>query len=198
MLIIEGPDLVGKTTLISALVEHLNRCRKRFKTNPGDILVDRFGLAEVDDMEDQVQARARRWCIFDRCYPSEIIYGLRCREQSNISPMAVIRMNHMLAQKHGMVVIIYADEDAYERLIDLHHSRGENFNPEQCRRVNAAYRQLAKTGSIDDYVVGVADSFCVEINFDGALGTLMYPAKTAAFVKRIVETYTNRQLAYEK
>jgi hypothetical protein len=132
MLIIEGPDMVGKTTLIDKLAPALGAS------------CDKCGLPEANLIGQR--AWLERWkpgVVMDRYFISEFIYGLICRNAANVSRTDAVEMNDILRQLGAMTIVVVATPRCYERILEDHYDpTREAFSRELCRDVNAAYYEL--------------------------------------------------------
>jgi len=191
VLLIEGPDMVGKTTMVDRLCEVLDAC---YDWEGTPVRRQKFGLEESHHMLRSCEDRLKPWTVYDRGYVSEIVYGSRCRPKPRVTPREVQLINGMRDGCRGMTVVVHASDDVYERLIAEHHDRGEDFSREQCRDVNKAYRHVAQAhslGSFDD--IPVDEQYVLE----EYRGEVLYPAAHAILVSRIAAAYATRQGARE-
>lgn len=146
MLIIEGPDMVGKTTLVPWLQAEL-RAQLLWLRRPDlaeKVHTVKFGLEEAAyTTAKQWIARAAPWCVADRFHLSETVYGPLGRGYSNLTPDAAADVDAYLDRHGAVTIVVCATEARYEELIrDVYPTRGEAFTQEVCRRVNQAYLAL--------------------------------------------------------
>lgn len=139
MFILEGADMIGKTTAADSLAlyfwDNYNRHigRQEFKSADADLL---------DDNVAAYRNFIKPFSLCDRFHLSEVVYGIICRGHSRLSPADVVDLSHAISLNDGFVLTLTASVEAYTVLVDLFHSRGEQFNRVLCERVNAAYRFL--------------------------------------------------------
>lgn len=185
MLLIEGPDMTGKTTLAEKVRAALYGMKK-------PVAAMKFGMESKGVMSvEHLRHRIHRWTVCDRMHPSEVIYALARGEKPRLSPADVITVGEMMTVKRGMTVVIYADDAAYERLIELHHDRGEDYSKEACRAVNKMYRTLARTGMVAaNYSFGQSQ-LVLEIGLSGDNKRVEYVSDDQA--KAIAATYAALQ-----
>ncbi len=143
MLIIEGPDMLGKTTFARKLVAAVD-----------GISIDKFGLPEAS------YTTAKEWldrydpsAIADRFVISEPIYGLICRGKTN-TPIDV--WNEIWAgmeERGGCHILVYvSDPYTYADVLQKRYDPSrEAFSIAQCAEVNQAYWQLFSNGKWRDY-----------------------------------------------
>lgn len=187
MLLIEGPDMVGKTELAHALVEEL----KTMGAHPGH---DKFGLPESDRMLEEVRKRARRMVVTDRCWPSEVVYGHTVRGAPRVSPEECAVMLRLFRNVGGRMVVMRATPEAYEKLVELHHHRGEAFTADQCKAVNRAYDEAfcdsPTRGPLGAWPMPFP-SFVYTVGMRNGKPT--YPSSDKAFVRRVARLYLRAQ-----
>ncbi len=181
MLIIEGPDMIGKTELVKKLFVKLSNC-----------VVDKFGLPESGRMLEECKLRVRRNKIADRCYVSEIVYGYTCRGQPKVSVEHAREIERMVRNAGGLIVVLAAPDDIYNELVIEHHKRGEAFTPDQCRAVNRAYRALQERNEVGPYRVPVDVRWTAWRHEDGGI---VYPSMDHDLVNTIVDKYRRAQKA---
>jgi len=175
MLIIEGPDLIGKTTLIERLKKEMPWCG-----------TDAFGLAESADMHAQCMKRMKRATICDRNFLSEIVYGTVLRGRSNLTRDQLGEVVAQFARVGGAMVVLSAPENVYSVECLDRHDRGEAFSREQCARVNSAYRQISSVMQFSQYFVPINMCWSMEERRDGRY---VYPGSDERLVQAIVNMY---------
>ena len=165
MLIIEGPDMLGKTTFARKLVEALD-C----------VHIDKFGLPEVSyTTPGEWLARYDVNAIADRYVISEPLYGLICRNKANMSVQAFLDVWYGLQDRGGYhVLVFYADPADYDKILEQRYDPArEAFSKDQCRLVNKAYFDLATVGNWKGYaILGERDHFRyvkVTVDADGKI-----------------------------
>jgi hypothetical protein len=132
MLIIEGPDMVGKTTLIDRLAPALGVDR------------DKCGLPEAEyTLNKQWLERWGPNTVMDRYFISEFIYGLTCRGKANVSPANCLELLNTLFRLRTCMIVMVATPTCYRKILEEHYdSKREAFTQEQCYKVNLAYYEL--------------------------------------------------------
>ena len=145
MLIIEGPDCVGKTTIATKLAATLTSIF-------GPVARIKFGMESAGKMSSTyLLNRINRATVCDRMHMSEVIYALVARNTvPMLSAADVTLISDLIQNTNGFVVNVIATPDAYDRLLEEHHGRGEDFDKEACRRVNAAYSLIGPGGIPND------------------------------------------------
>jgi len=144
MLIIEGTDLVGKTTLCNELIKQTLLYRY-------PIIYQHFGKlpkADVwDYFEDYIPFINQRVCM-DRFILSEVAYGNTIRGHSEISPDDYRELDGWLRINQSVTVLIVAEQDWLKKQLDeKYHQRNELFEAQQIIDVNEYYRDLAHGGT---------------------------------------------------
>lgn len=183
MLLVEGPDMVGKTMLCAEL-------HRRMREQEPRVVRDKFGLPESTCMLDECRSRMRENVICDRCWLSEIVYGYTIRGRPSISPKDSAECERLFRSVGGFLVVVTADPACYDRLVAEHHSRGEAFTAEQCREVNAAYRDGFDGGRLGAYRLPKPDVHLhMRLREDG---TVRYPGEDSMMVDLIGSLYLRR------
>lgn len=133
MLILEGADLVGKTTLAKKLLEHpwlksagytyrhLSRLPPTFQRYGGHCML------------------AARRVVHDRFHMSDIVYRQVCNEDQYFTPETYRLVDGFLRGFGSLTVVIVCEDN------DLIKSRlrdGEMYKPEQILHANHLYGQL--------------------------------------------------------
>ena len=143
MLIVEGPDLVGKTTLCNALVLKILEITKQVD-EPIECHVDHFTSADSKMTPLDYYERFVPWTVSDRGHVGEFVYGTVCRDgECHLPPNKMRIVEGMMHAVGGLLVIVHATPGAYEQLLHRHHDRGEEFDQDQCSEINALYNQMA-------------------------------------------------------
>ncbi len=143
-LLIEGPDMVGKTTLAHKIVEIL-----REMGEPAGYF--KFGMESRSRMTyDYLKNRIHPWTVIDRMHWSESIYAACTGIEPSLSVGEIARVDdHVIETCKGMLVVITANPNSYrDVVVPDTHSRGEDFSPETCLRVNGAYKFAVEDGRI--------------------------------------------------
>lgn len=122
IIIIEGPDGAGKSTLAS-----------KIKEQTGYMLMHRSQPKTEEDkkrmMDEYVQViKAGKNCIFDRCWYSEMVYGPVMRDVSIISYPQMYELERLLAKNGALIIHCTAPEQTlWKRCL----RRGEDYITER-------------------------------------------------------------------
>lgn len=190
MLVIEGPDMVGKSSLVAAVAAEAERHGFR-------VDVDKFGMAESHCMLKSCRQRVRSGVIADRCWVSEIIYGTVVGgDRPRVTPEESKEIYGLVKSAGGLVVVVTATETCYKELVARHHARGEEYDIDTCSRVNALYGELCRdfpsstagasrrhNSTLAKYGVHVDMHYAVRLSENG---DVTYPSSDSEFVKFIV------------
>lgn len=205
MLIVEGPDMVGKTEFCGALA------RRLAEVGMADVRRDKFGLPESERMLEACRERVRPRTVCDRGWLSEMVYGHVCRDRPRVTQEDSERIEELVQAANGLVVMLTAD-DAYETLIQQHHKRGEAFTVPQCRAAALGYAELNRRGAIFDMHVRWSEPkwqngrpngkwvgrgvkkvhYATTIDDEG---NVYYPSADGQFVDYVARTYAELQAA---
>ena len=136
MLIIEGSDLVGKTTFARKLVEYLNGLDV-------PVIYAHFGLLPASwnyywDYLDHMNRRV----VMDRFIMSEVVYGAACRGHSQIDASTYRLLDARIRLYNGVTVVMTAKPTFIEEQYTKHKDR-ETFQLDDVLAVNALYREIA-------------------------------------------------------
>lgn len=118
IIIIEGPDGAGKTTLA-----------KKISEQTGYMLLHRTQPKTEEDkkrmMDEYVQViKAGKNCIMDRCWYSEMVYGPIMRDESVISFVQMYELESLLARNGALIIHCTAPEQTlWKRCL----RRGEDY-----------------------------------------------------------------------
>lgn len=147
-LIVEGPDMLGKTTLLSMLREMgiISSVRK-------------MGLPEAEWTAAQWVEWSAHGLVeeaADRSWISEVVYGLTCRGRCNIDPASARQIQRNLYTR-GYVTLLYLPSTpfVYKAIVEQRYTSIEAFSKEQLEHVEFAYRQLLE-GSFHGYDLSIA------------------------------------------
>lgn len=140
MLIVEGPDMVGKTTLCKALMERLNRGENEYRRWS----YGHLGLLPPGwDYFWSYVPLANRWVVQDRFFLSEIVYGTVTRGYTHIDPETSRLLEAKLTLVGAYTAVITADEAVLRSQWESHKHR-EEFSLEKVLEVNAAYQDVER------------------------------------------------------
>jgi len=118
ILIIEGPDGSGKTTLAEYLSKQMGFPIKH-RSNPKTEEEKREMMQSyIDDIKNSNNI------IWDRCFYSEMVYGPVMRDKSYITKYQMLDLEQMLLKAGALV--IYCTDDTLE-LWERCQTRGEHY-----------------------------------------------------------------------
>lgn len=127
MLIIEGPDSVGKTTLAKKLASRLG------------LLYQHLGPLPDGWVEQDYISLCSRKCVYDRLHLSELAYSWALNRECKIVNARFLH-SALSVRFAAVTVVITADPD----LITLRHKRDEQmFDLESVLKVNECYIKIA-------------------------------------------------------
>ena len=151
MLILEGADLVGKTTLAQTLL------KTPWMSSQGYVYRHLSRLSESFDRYGGHCMMAARLTVQDRFHMSDIVYHQVRKEEQRFTPETYRAVDGFLRGFGAYTVLIVCEDNdmLVRRLRD-----GEMYNPEQILHANHLYGQLVglnepyQDWSVDyDYVV---------------------------------------------
>lgn len=139
LIIVEGPDCAGKTTLVERLAEQLVK-------REGELLELRHcgplrkpALEEYELRLDDYVPGTDRNIIYDRFHLGEAIYGPLKRGESQMTREMWLHIELNLASKGALLVLVDTDN---ETLLERAASRGEDFvSPAELLEVADVYRR---------------------------------------------------------
>lgn len=139
MLIVEGPDCVGKTTFAKSIRDMAEELHE-------PLGYTHFGPEMAGSMPHVYLNYYRPRVVVDRYHLSEYVYDRVCREGG--APLAnshLLERTSMALRAIGAVtVLILPTADHYETILESVHCRGELYSIEQCRKVRDEF-ELAQT-----------------------------------------------------
>lgn len=177
MLIIEGPDMIGKTTLIAQIASAVRDGRR----DP-PLTTEKYSFEEIMYMTpEEWIGRIRRRNIVDRFCQSALIYGpYVTHRKAGITALDHDRIMRQVRKRGGFLVVLHATESYYEYLLQQHYpARKELFSPEVCRAGNGAYAKIAASALCNYSILLDGAGFAMDIAADK--------------IDRIVSTYMLRQ-----
>ena len=187
MLIIEGPDCVGKTTLAQALAQSILAISER------TVAHTHLGPeGKTWPMAEYIK-NMRPWTVQDRYNLSEWVYGRQYRGRSNISWEEIRNINRAISGYGGIIIFVTAPCGVYGRLLDLHHSRGELYDQIGLVETNDRFRQVARQVSLEHDIA----SFHIEPIMAQGTGEIRYPS-SQIIVSKIAQIYVRKQLNLHK
>ena len=184
MLIVDGPDLLGKSRLCDELEKEINR---RTRCQPR-VTRDHFGLDEKDYTLTQHIRNLRRWHVRDRMHVSQLVYDRAVRQKQTALLGDWDRLHDALAAVGGLTVVVYAASSAYrDRLNQKFDANIEEFNVGELAVVNDGFRfvveHMAEQWGWMTMEIESADQF---------------PSASKVFVDDVVRTYTTRQRTVDR
>lgn len=137
IIIIEGPDGTGKTTLANSLLKSLEG--HDFELMHRTHITD-MPKSDLFEIYRGILTSGKN-LILDRAWYSEMCYGPVFRGESHISKSGMHILEELLNMVGGFVIYCHTD-----RSYELSHERGEDYvdTREQHEQVCANYEQLFK------------------------------------------------------
>jgi thymidylate kinase len=113
MILVEGPDGAGKTTLIETLRDSYkmswdsNALQFPDRKSKRELLPNRSAAAIRDEVWEAVcySATQRSVCVWDRMYFSELVYGKVWRGSVAFSPHAQMRIERVMYAQDVLVIL---------------------------------------------------------------------------------------------
>ena len=181
MLIIEGPDLVGKTTLCNELLKRLTSEEGARTYGQWPAIYGHFSRLPAGwNYFKSYLPYITRYTVMDRFHVSELVYGGVTRGKTHISPGGLRLLEALLTLAGSYTVLVTASDAFIERRF-ADKKRDEMFKLEQILAVNARYKLLA------DYHPEAVIDLTYEVSEDGA-----FPAEDDALIDTILRGWTNR------
>lgn len=192
MLIVEGPDMIGKTTLCEALIKRLNALGY-------PLIPQHFGLLPKGwnyyaDYLPFMNART----VMDRFILSEVVYGNVLRGSTQLDPETYRMLDAQLRLQGSVTVVIYAtDEWLSKQIVDKYAQRDEKFSPAQIMQVNRGFANLVNSEVTEHnpWVQGYACDvdFTYEVN-----ATNNFPSSDMNLRDSIVNLYMRRTELFKR
>ena len=179
MLIIEGPDLAGKTTLAHNLIKRLNVQGLPHVYSHLSRLPDSFhrywGYTQF----------MGRYLVQDRFHMSEPVYAKMRGDESELTPYLYALVDAKLKLSCGFTVMLYMMDDS---MVLGRWRDGEMYRLEQVLEVNGMYKDIAENkGWWEGY----------QMHYDLAIGlTPETPFVSEQTEQLIVDTYGARLAAH--
>lgn len=182
MLIIEGTDLVGKTSLVNVLVERLQKHGSWIPchlTKPPD----NFRAA------DYIPRMSLR-VVQDRFHMSEVAYSRACNRESKLTPFEYSLIDARLRQLGGFTVVILGTDLCLEHR-NQELDREEMYGLNTIQAANLEFKLLITVAAGKDSFFPDIDMVVQSNLFVGC------PSKQTDVVDEIVTRYIERQLELE-
>jgi len=171
MLIIEGPDLVGKTTLALKLQAELAARRYRH------VYAHFTRLPVAFDKYWDYLPFIQRNVVQDRFYMSRIVYGRVFRNQELCTKLELRMLDGRISEVGGMTVVVTAD-DNFIRQQYAKKDRDEMYKLDGILKVNHEYARIIENDEMQ---------YDIRINVEDVTG---WPS---TYTQQILEEYTGRQ-----
>jgi hypothetical protein len=145
MIVIEGSDLVGKTTLAQALAV-------------GDLKYKHYSrLPDSHDRMFHYLPDIQAGLVLDRFYMSEPVYASVRGEDTLQKPYHAVALDREVIAAGGVIVVVTADpqliEERYSQaMVD---SRHEMYDINQVQEANQLFYGIATSGGLNDHVFHV-------------------------------------------
>ena len=139
MIIIEGSDLVGKTTLAKAIIEHGNRNVPGSRLNYGHLGLLPKGWSISDYLR-----MIRPWVVQDRWMLSEVVYGAVTRGETFLSEEDQLFLLDRAYAVGALHVVVTCDETLLRERYAI-NARREIFTEAQVVAVNVAFEDYMRS-----------------------------------------------------
>lgn len=145
MLILEGADCIGKTTLAQQLEECIKAEVRRNGFEMPDLKKRHLGPEGASMTSDDYISQMHLWTIQDRFHLSEVAYGITFRGHSNVGPYEVECITKALRDRKGILVVMHAGAGVYGHLLETyHHTRAEKYDDLIALvQVNDSFKEMA-------------------------------------------------------
>lgn len=196
MLIVEGPDLVGKTTLCNAMLKKWWDNPRTYGSYP--IIYAHFSRLPASwHYLKSYMPYITRYTIMDRFHISELCYGEVTRGKTSLTPGYLRILEAMLALAGSYTVVITAEEawlkQRYEKLVA--EGRDEMFKLDQVLTVNKAYETVQERHECKiDMIYRIANDDDLPSSCDALMHNIL-----SAWSERlsVVHGFTNGGSIYE-
>jgi hypothetical protein len=187
MLIIEGPDGVGKTTFA-------HKCVKYAAGNAWQIpaVYSHFSrLPETWDYYHSYLPYMNKHSVMDRFHMSEVTYGHACRGNSRVDQSRCRLLDAQLDLLGSYTVILYAvtDPDMRDLYTIAADGRHEMFSMEKIVAVNQMYRDVIRGDGVS---FGGESSGSWSPRYDLSIEVVQDEYPSDADVKRVVDAWCSR------
>lgn len=185
MLIIEGSDCVGKTTLCNELLKRLNAAGCA-------MIPQHFGLLPKDwgYYADYLPYMATH-TVMDRFIMSEVVYGHTLRGGSPLTPEIYRLLDAHLRMLGAVTVVVVANDYWYRlQLKEKYGERRQVFDVDQVTRVNKGFMDLVyRDDPVSTWVLEYSVDFDYTYECNQGNG---YPASNETFLSMVTQTYLRR------
>lgn len=179
MLIVEGTDLVGKTTFAQKLVKALHSDGYVYRH------MTRLPIGFVHPID--YFPLAMRRAVYDRFHMSEIAYAAARGDDTDLCPERYRLVDAYLRGLGAYTVVIVADDE----LIKERWGRDEMYDQSTVHRANAAFKEVTKTEAMMDN----AELFKYDVDCDMVIYCSKHmPYPTDDHVNDVLEKYRMRQI----
>lgn len=146
MIVIEGPDLAGKTTLATALFKMISAESGR------DPMVRHFTkVTKTFDKFWGYKNCIQRDVILDRFHLSDVVYRAAQSERHDLTPFKYELIDAEITRVGGVVVVLVpSDELMEDRWNALPPSRTEMYSLEQNLKIRALFEITATLGRVQN------------------------------------------------
>jgi len=205
MLVVEGPDLVGKSTLVETLQRAVGQ-----KAPSRAIRRQHFGKLPSEWQYPGSYFRyIRPWTICDRLHLSELFYGWYLRDGSNLSPEDMHLLDGMIRAAGGMVVTVSAVPGVYNGIIIDHFDPADHPTVEgeaqlhghRMAEINKAFYRLHCDGRNNRPVED--PRFFLPVDYKRLVGAynnhkVLWPSMDKRFVDMVADRYVKLQTRMEE
>lgn len=178
MLIVEGPDMVGKTTFLNAVADRITPMVE-------GLARDHFTHLDTEMTPAKYMRRFKPFCLSDRGHMSNLVYGHICREGSDLTADQYRVVDGLMLAAGGMMVLLSASADWYEHLLEA-NKRDQKWNPVLNRKVADAFRGIQSRQPFH----GVRPWVDVAYLCDGS-----FPSQDEALVVAVADRYLSLMAA---
>lgn len=194
MILLEGADLLGKTTAAHKLVKMATD-----KKEPLSYL--KLGRESHDKFTfDYFRSRIANYMVCDRGHLSNLIYS---RVYDSVPTQLVNdwrefdKIEQMIKAFGGFTIIFFALPDDYEKIVKATWRDDEDFDVDTCMRVNQEYFNLIRSQEMrfENVEVSLVRNYTnfmfLQVHFNDELGEVVYPSDTELSV--MLADYLKRQ-----
>lgn len=158
MLIIEGPDCVGKTTLALKLVAQLNELGFPHVYQHMTRLPECWRVDPTTNYERLMNA----FVVMDRFHMSEPIYATACGRKPMLDPATYSKIDKRLRAVGAYTFVITSTSQA---IAERYEAKREMFDLAVVQNVNLRYVDAANNGSWGGYAMNVDQHLKCPVGF---------------------------------